>query len=352
MGMLDDVKAKKKQKSADNWMKMAESAKTIEKQIEYYTKSLDIDPYNAEAWIKKGKSLEKLGRFEEAKKCFDIAVEIEPAYNDLTETKYESNAAHAVSPASSVVEDTTFISESDVPLVAEEQDTGDQWFTKTPAAVTAADDVISQKDEYSFASHVGDESAFSNVLIDDDNGSPASFKENDDEVFGNSYEGPSVIPEPEIISGDGRMDENKDDEASIFAAISNGVEKEHDEREGTFSSIPVHTPEEESFSFISDKNVISENTETINYAPVNAPANAPVIPEEEKSSVGYVAEAPTAAAVVKRDAISSEAITRPAVIKTSGVEPVDIRIPLSEAIKFWAIGIVAMLIVMILSSMI
>ncbi|KXS40727.1 MAG: hypothetical protein AWU59_2421, partial [Methanolobus sp. T82-4] len=38
MGMMDEVKTKKKLKAAETWFNMAETAKTQEKQVEYYTK--------------------------------------------------------------------------------------------------------------------------------------------------------------------------------------------------------------------------------------------------------------------------------------------------------------------------
>lgn len=98
MGMLDDIKSKNKQKAAEKWIQMGDSAKTTEKQVEYYAKSLDIDPYNAEAWFKKGKSLEKLGRFEEARKCFDLAIEVDPDYQGLIGGSYKPSADVPATP--------------------------------------------------------------------------------------------------------------------------------------------------------------------------------------------------------------------------------------------------------------
>lgn len=48
------------------------------KKVEYLPKSLDADPYDAKAWNNKGIALDDLGRKEEAIKCYDKALEINP----------------------------------------------------------------------------------------------------------------------------------------------------------------------------------------------------------------------------------------------------------------------------------
>jgi FOG: TPR repeat len=359
MGMLDDVKSKKKQKAADNWMKMADSAKTLEKQIEYYTKSLDIDPYNAEAWFKKGRGLEKLGRFEEAKKSFDLAIEIDPDYQGLIGKKYESTA----SPAPSVVEDVSFVSTRPAPVVADENGTDEQWITETPESVVAEEPVIADEGElkeefeYSFRPPVGDESIFSNVISKetDDNGSPSILREEEEEedVFGSSSEEPSVGSEPEIISGDNYADDKEDDEASLFAASVPAEVKEEtvDEREDTFSPTPAPVTEEPS-SFSSDENVIrSREPVTSATESVSAPSAA-VIPDSkpEQKETSYNAVGSGKSPAISGYVPSSGAIAGSKSVASQGVEVVDIRIPLNETIKFWAIGIVAMLIVLLISS--
>ncbi|WMW22391.1 tetratricopeptide repeat protein [Methanolobus mangrovi] len=356
MGMLDDVKSKKKQKAAENWMKMADSAKTLEKQIEYYTKSLDIDPYNAEAWFKKGRGLEKLGRFEEAKKSFDLAIEIDPDYQGLIGKKYESTA----SPAPSVAENISFVAAPPTPVVADEKESDEQWTTETPEPAVAEEPVIAEESElleefeYSFRPPVGDESIFSNVISreSDDNGSPSTLREEEEEdVFGSSDEEPSVLSEPEVISGNNYAADKEDDEASIFAAsVPAEVEEETvDEREDTFSPTPEKVTEEPS-SFRSDENIIgsrepvTSSAEAINkpsatFAPDSKPAQqetATAGSDESPAISGYV---PSSGAIASSKSVASQ-----------GVEIVDIRIPLNETIKFWAIGIVAMLIVLLISS--
>lgn len=339
MGMLDDVKSKKKQKAAENWMKMAESAKTLEKQIEYYTKSLDIDPYNAEAWFKKGKGLERLGQFEEAKRCLDLAVEIDPDYQGLISQKYESNA----SPAPLVDDDASFVSSPSEPVIEDEQDTG-EWVAETPDTIITEEkeEEVLKEDEYSFTPPVGEESIFSNAISnsDEDNGSPAIIREEeDDDVFGSSQEGSSVISEPDVISENGHM---AADEASSFAtSISPEVEEVVvNEREDTFSSVQASTTPETPSSFKAEENVIS-NKETVvsKSASISSPSAAiPKKPQMDKMKAGSLP--------------SSKPISSSRPVAISSSEIVDIRIPLNETIKFWAIGIIAMLIVLIISSII
>ena len=52
--------------------------KDPKKQIEYYSKCLELDPKNAVAWNNKGFALYKLGRYEEAIRCYDTALGINP----------------------------------------------------------------------------------------------------------------------------------------------------------------------------------------------------------------------------------------------------------------------------------
>ena len=92
-------------KTAEEWFELAHSEKNLEKQIDYYTKCLELDPNNLDAWNKgfaiavlkkrqqgvmirrwgsiqrllvyginsKAFALRALGRYEEAIKCFDSA---------------------------------------------------------------------------------------------------------------------------------------------------------------------------------------------------------------------------------------------------------------------------------------
>ncbi|NPV51626.1 MAG: tetratricopeptide repeat protein [Candidatus Methanofastidiosum sp.] len=45
--------------------------------VKCYDKAIEIDPKFKDAWYKKGVALEKLGKFIESKKCFEISKELE-----------------------------------------------------------------------------------------------------------------------------------------------------------------------------------------------------------------------------------------------------------------------------------
>ena len=356
MGMLDDIKSKNKQKAAEKWMQMGDSAKTTEKQVEYYTKSLDIDPYNAEAWFKKGKSLEKLGRFEDARKCFDLAIEVDPDYQGLIGGFYKPSADV---PATPLVEEEMYEVETpeftpepiSEPVIEDEMMT--EEFISEPGIV---EDEASNEGVSSYRPPVGDESIFSNVISgdDDDNGSP-SLGEPEENVFRSSYDSPKDT-EHEVISGSTSVDDA--DGSSVFSAPEPSVapfqtvaEEETEpleESRDTFSSPVVPAPEEPSPSNMPDENVIRgpepvrSEPDTISSAPVNEPASTRVV-----SSAPRVSESPKKQAA-GYDNSSTLAGSKPAAF--SGADIVDVRIPLNEAIKFWAIGIVAMLFVLILSK--
>ncbi len=328
---------------------MAESAKTLEKQIEYYTKSLDIDPYNAEAWFNKGKVLESLGQLEEAKKCLDLAVEIDPDYQALIDKKYESNA----SPAPFVNEGSSFVSSSSEPVIEDESDSG-EWISETPEnesleietpEIETKEEEVLKEDDYSLTPPVGEESIFSNAIsgLDEDNGSPAvTREEEDDDVFDNSQEASSVISEPEIISDDDHMTAEKVSEVSSFTSSSSSEPEEEavKEREDSFLSEEISATPETLSSLRTDENVISSKKSVASKSESVSSASSDFSPKPIKSKI-------------KAGSIpSSKSVNSSKPVAISGSEIVDIRIPLNEAIKFWAIGIVAMLIVLIISSVI
>ncbi|WP_094228021.1 tetratricopeptide repeat protein [Methanolobus psychrotolerans] len=352
MGMLDDVKSKKKQKAAENWMKMADTAKTIEKQIEYYTKSLDIDPYNAEAWFKKGRCLEKLGRFEEAKKCFDLAIEIDPDYQGLIGKKYEATA----SPAPSVDEYAVFPPSPHEPVVADESDNEEQWIIETPDPVMAEKSDLSQESEYSFRPPEGDESIFSNVVSEEeDNGSPSIIRNDREDFFGKGYDESPVKSEPEAVSNSNYMDDKEDEAISSFTApaLSEVKVETVEEREDTFSSTPMRVKEESPSSFSSDENIIRSRqpVTSVSERTRSSLADISQAPKHNKQAAEYDAGESIENHVISGYSASSNTIASPKSVVASGVDIMDIRIPLNETIKFWAIGIVAMLIVLLVNSL-
>ena len=67
-------------KSANEWFQLGVKATDPTKEVEYYTKSLEIDPRSITAWNNKGSALDELGRYEDVITCYDIATEIDPVY--------------------------------------------------------------------------------------------------------------------------------------------------------------------------------------------------------------------------------------------------------------------------------
>ena len=65
-------------KTAEEWFDLGYKEKDPEKQIEYYSKCLKLDPKNVDAWNNIGIAFDDLGRYEEAIRCYDRALEIDP----------------------------------------------------------------------------------------------------------------------------------------------------------------------------------------------------------------------------------------------------------------------------------
>ena len=61
-----------------------------EEAIKCFDKTVKLDPSNALAWISKANALTEYGNDEEAKKCLEIARKIDPKYN-FNQTSTNSN---------------------------------------------------------------------------------------------------------------------------------------------------------------------------------------------------------------------------------------------------------------------
>ncbi|WP_292462368.1 tetratricopeptide repeat protein [Methanolobus sp.] len=315
MGMLKDVKSKGKMKAAQNWLKMAENAKTPEKQVEYYTKALDANPYNAEAWFRKGRILEKMGNFEEAKRCFDLAIEIDPDYQGLVGKKQYGTELPAdyeersVFPENRIPEGVLLEEELEEQL---ENQPEEEWIAES-----------SEMSETAYRPPTGDESIFSSLPSKEDNvpDRDSDLEESDFREFS-----------PEMA---------QDGETPLFTQASYEDTPQTDlspkaEVEGTETIFVSPATSEADFwressheDFKELKLESQDNTEIDslgkNDTPnVQAKVKSPEGTESQNSFVG----------------------AQPAVLSSEkgGLQNMDIRIPISETIKFWAIGIVAMLI--------
>lgn len=75
-------------KTAEEWFDLARKAKEPKKEKKYYTKGLELDPKNADAWNNKGTALcIHLERYEEAIECYDEAFEIDPNFEEARNNK-------------------------------------------------------------------------------------------------------------------------------------------------------------------------------------------------------------------------------------------------------------------------
>jgi len=71
-------KKKEKEKTAEEWFNLGVQEDDHEKQLEYFTKALEIEPQVVIRWIVKGQALINYGRYEAAIICCDKALEIDP----------------------------------------------------------------------------------------------------------------------------------------------------------------------------------------------------------------------------------------------------------------------------------
>jgi tetratricopeptide (TPR) repeat protein len=338
MGMLNEVKSKNKLKTAQNWLKMAENAKTPEKEVEYYTKALDAYPYNAEAWFRKGKVLEKMGDFEEAKRCFDLATEIDPGYQELVAKKQYvtvHDVNHAENPASSKSR-----ALKDVPMAEELEEQPESL----PEKKWVVEEYVKSDSVYK---HPTDgESIFSGLRT----------KQNDVPEM-------SVAPKDPYLS-EIPLEKAHDDETELFTEFPDEDLQQENMKSGAeikdMSNNAISAPPSET-GFWKEPSVESkekpelksmENTQVdsweskikpVKQARLKSMENTQVNPLENNTKpVKQVKLKPPEETKPK----SSYTETQPAALdfENGGLQDMDIRIPMSETLKFWAVGIVAMLI--------
>lgn len=337
MGMLNEVKSKNKIKAAQNWLKLAENAKTPEKQVEYYTKALDANPYNAEAWFRKGRVLERMGNFEEAQRCFDLATEIDPDYQGLIGKKQYNAEPAADYPESSVfpenqTEDTFMESELEEELAGEAveefmEEPGETF--EGEAQEQAGKESIAEETGWSGSGYrppVGEESIFSNL----------GRRENEE-----------AVRDPEMVrsdptSGDMQLVQETEitpreetayesvlqadagpatkAEAGGTGIVQSGSQGTDFWKEGAAASVKEAQP-----------GSVNAGERSLKTGPAEKkprPMKQPVAKGPEEAGLqGQFRETQPVASVTKED-----------------MQVMDVRIPMSETLKFWAVGIVAVII--------
>jgi hypothetical protein len=363
MGMLDDVKSKNKQKAAENWFKMADGAKTPEKQIEYYTRSLDVNPYNAEAWFRKGRILEKMGNFEEAKRSFDLAIEVDPDYQGMIGRQQpagevNSNNAELVesvgsvgSIASSIPDENMIIEESTFSeeLTDSFENENKKDFESSNSDAGIEEDVLEteQIDGISFTPPVGDESIFSNIKSEES----VDINKSDDIVFSSSV---SEVENESISSfGTVRSDESFAEETLEPVVTESGNVTDEKEETDVFSNY-----NEDDAVIFGASGTVSEVKKPVSISeskPESKENRASAFDNEQAEKLAGAASIPAFNSSSSTDA-STKTISKPAAIATSNVatagQCMEIKIPTNEALKFWAIGVVAMVIAFVIGSVI
>jgi hypothetical protein len=338
MGMLNEVKSKNKLKTAHNWLKMAENAKTPEKEVEYYTKALDAYPYNAEAWFRKGRVLEKMGNFEEAKRCFDLATEIDPDYQGLVAKKQYVTAHDVDYSKSSVFPENRSLNNVPIAEKPEEQ----------PESLPEKRWVVEEyaKSDSVYKPPTDGESIFSGLRAkENDLPEIDAYPEHPyfSEILMEKAQDDKITLSEEFLD-ENILQEDMNSGAGIRDVRSNAVSASPSEK-GFWNESPVQFKEEPTLNSMGNTEVDSweskikpvkqaklkpmENRQADslenNTIPVKQVKLKP--PEETKPKSPYME-------------------TQPAALdfENGGLQDMDIRIPMSETLKFWAVGIVAMLI--------
>jgi hypothetical protein len=338
MGMLNEVKSKGKIKAAQNWLKLAENAKTPEKQIEYYTKALDANPYNAEAWFRKGRILEKMGNFEEAKRCFDLATEIDPDYQGLVGKKQYGSEAPADYGENSVFPENRM--PEDVSLAEELEEQPENLLEKRWIVGEYV------KSDSLYKPPADGESIFSGLRTKENN-LPEMDAHPEDPYLSEIPMGKAQDDEITLsieVSDESILQEDMDSGVGIKDTRENAVSSPSSEK-GFWEESPVEFKEESGLNSMEKTEVNSweskikpvkqaklksmENRQGDSLENNTIPAKQAKLkpPEETKQKYPYMETQPNALD-----------------FENGGLQDMDIRIPMSETLKFWAVGIVAMLI--------
>jgi hypothetical protein len=294
MGLMDDVKSKKKQKEAENWFNMGVKSQDPEKKLDYFTRSLELEPNNVSAWLKKGRIFEDLGKFDEAKKCYDRATLLDPSLDIRVKKTNSAPEENMVIVPDTVKEEKQYVQEK----IQYTQD-DEEHFPVTSAAETDSYEVEETEETVSFTPPQGEESLFSNIRKNE-----ASIAEEEKEIILTDLESvksSGVIsfshPDPEIVP-----DNN--------VSGQNVPERIND----TVAATPLSGP-------TSDNAIKREITPTFDKKPTAG--NTPGIGKETKQ-------------------IQPEKTGISSYVDMEG-KNANLRIPLSETIKFWLVGAIVLL---------
>ncbi|WP_370574588.1 tetratricopeptide repeat protein [Methanomethylovorans sp.] len=302
MGLMDDVKSKKKQKEAENWFNMGIKSQDPEKKLDYFTRSLELDPNNVSAWLKRGRILEDLSRFDEAKRSYDRATLLDPSL-DIRVKKTNSFPEEDTNVPDMTGEQTEYAQEETQYTPSEED-----YLPETPEEETES--VIAKEIEevVPFTPPQGEESLFSNIRKTE---VPASEEEKDlIPTNPESVKSSEVIsfnrPEPEIVPDDNVPRQNVPDKINETVVITSSPEPKND------NTIKRDIPT------TSGKNPTAGNTSTTG---------------KERKQIQ-----------MEKAGISSY-------VEMDG-KNANLRIPISETIKFWLVGAIVLLVLYLITRLI
>ncbi|MFA0822822.1 MAG: tetratricopeptide repeat protein [Methanomethylovorans sp.] len=303
MGLMDDVKSKKKQKEAENWYSMGIKSPDPEKKLEYFTRSLELEPNNVSGWVKRGRILEDMGKFDEAKRSYDRATLLDPSLdisikrtNSFTENDRISTPEYIPTQPEYIQDETEYIEEEEQHLA-----------TESPAETDYYEAEETEEVE-SFTPPQGEESIFSNI------------REKESFVVEDEIENVSMDTESAKSSG----------------------------------SISFAPPDEE---IVPDNNLPRQNTSEI----TNETVAATSLAEQKKDDVIKRERTPT---FNKRPASNNYPVrdsekkeVQPGTSRISSYVEMEgkntnLRIPLSETIKFWLIGAIVLLVFYLITRLI
>lgn len=302
MGLMDDVKTKKKQKEAENWFNMGIKSQDPEKKLDYFTRSLELDPNNVSAWLKKGRILEDMGKFDEAKRSYDRATLLDPSL-DIRVQKANSFSEENINVPDMTREQTEYVRE-EIQYTPSEGD----YLPEAPEEETESFRAEETEEVVSFTPPQGEESLFSNIRKAE---VPASEEENDlIPTDPESVKSSGVIsftrPEPEIVPDDNVPRQNVPDKINETVVITSSPEPKRD------NTIKRDIPT------TSGKNPTAGNTSAIS---------------KERKQIQ-----------MEKAGISSY-------VEMDG-KNANLRIPISETIKFWLVGAIVLLILYLITRLI
>jgi tetratricopeptide (TPR) repeat protein len=224
MGLMDDVKTKKKQKEAENWFNMGIKSQDPEKKLDYFTRSLELDPNNVSAWLKKGRILEDMGKFDEAKRSYDRATLLDPSL-DIRVQKTNSFSEEDINVPDMTREQTEYVRE-EIQYTPSEGD----YLPEAPEEETESYGAEETEEVVSFTPPQGEESLFSNIRKTE---VLASEEEKDlISTYPESVKSSEVIsfnrPEPEIVPDDNVPRQNVPDKINETVVITSSPEPKSD----------------------------------------------------------------------------------------------------------------------------